>query len=358
MNMLGQRAVIALIGASFALLQTQKAHSAEGAAEGAKEEKHTYPVSLVRPLAKPMSPVVHGYGTLASDPHGQRSITAATMVEIEQIHVVPGQSVRRGQRLFTVASDPSSYLAYQQATTARRVADAELARLKAQLQDHIATLNQVETAEKALQDADAAVSAARRQLAGAPSEAVSAPIDGVVTAIPVAIGDRPAAGTPMATIAPSALSGITIGIEPAERTRVHVGDRATVKAVQVPGVTRTARVTVVGAALDKETRMVPVTLAFDGPASDDLIAGLSVEAKIATRALATFVLPRTALIRDDEALVVFEVLDGKAHRVPVELVHEEGAKVAVTGALSSTHSVVTIGSYELEDGAAVAEQKP
>jgi len=334
------------------------AQAAAGNGETATEEKRAYPVVAVRPIARSIQPVVYGYGTVASDPQGRRSITAATMVEIEQVLVAPGQAVRRGQPLFRVAAEPAAYLAYQQAVSARRVAKSELERLKKLLDDRLATVGQVETAEKAVEDAEAAVAGARRQLAAAPSEAVDSPIDGVVSDVTVAVGDRPAPGTSIATIVPSGISRVIVGIEPSARMNVRVGDRATVTAVQQPGSVRPARVAVVGAALDKETRLVPVTLLLEPPGSGDLIGGLSVEAQIATRAQAAFVVPRSALVKDDDDTVVFEVVEGKAHRVPVALVREEGARVAVTGALSKERAVVTVGAYELEDGAQVVEQKP
>jgi hypothetical protein len=44
--------------------------------------------------------------------------------------------------------------------------------------------------------------------------------------------------------------------------------------------------------------------------------------------------------------------------VPVVVEVDDGSRVGVTGALDRTRPVATTGAYELEDGVAVAEQKP
>ena len=185
-----------------------------------------------------------------------------------------------------------------------------------------------------------------------------APVDGIVTAITAAVGDRPVPGTAIATIAPPLATRVTLGIEPGEQRLVHVGDRVTVQPVQMTGQGRTGRVALVGASLDKETRLVTVSVALDPAKNDELLSGLAVEGAIETRAVAAFLLPRSALVKDETGTAVFEVVDGKAHRVPVVIENEEGSNVGVSGELDTARPVVTTGAYELEDGVAVAERKP
>ena len=325
---------------------------------GETEKAVTYPVVLVRPASRSFKQLVHGFGTVLPDARTARSVSSATMVEIRSVEVLPGERVKQGQPLFRVAADPLAYLAYQQAATAARLAKAELDRLKVLHADSLATATQVETAEKALADAQAGVEAARRQGASGETELLRAPVDGIVTVIAAAVGDRPAPGTSIATIAPPLATRVTLGIEPGEQRLVHVGDRVTVRAVQTTGQARTGRVAVVAASLDKETRLVTVSVALDPVTAPDLLSGLAVEGVIETRAIDAFSVPRSAIVKDEEGTAIFEVTDGKAHRVPVVIESEEGVRVGVSGALDPARPVVTIGAYELEDGVAVAEQTP
>ena len=327
------------------------------AAAQAKEsdEKTAHVVKTVHPLARMVSQVITGVGTYGQDALAQRSISSGTAVEVIAIHVAPGEQVRRQQGLLTVAADPNAYLVYQQALSARTLANAELERLTIQQRDHLATLAQVETAAKALSDADAGVEAARRLGSGAVTEELRAPVDGIVTAINTSVGDRPAAGSALVTLSPLTLTRITVGVEPGAQRLLHTGDHASLRTVPASQQDISARVVVVGASLDKDTRLVPITLAIDEAANKGLLPGAMVEARIKTVPVKALTVPRTALVKDEQGLGVFEIVAGQAHRVSVTLLTDDGPTVSVLGTLDPAHTIVTIGAYELEDGAMVTE---
>lgn len=318
----------------------------------------TYPVVTVAPVPRSFRPVVRGYGVLQADARSARSVTMATVGVIRAVEVLPGERVARGQPLFAVEPDPLAYLAYQQAASAARLAKAELARLSAERADNLATASQVETAEKALADAEAALEVARRQGAAGGAEVLRAPLDGIVATIGAGIGDRPPVGTALATITPANAAAVTLGVEPAEARLVHGGDVVRVRVVQLGARERTGRVTVVGAALDKTTRLVTVSASLDEKGFDDSPAGSAVEAEIQTRPIEAFAVPRAAIVRDADGTAVFEVRGRTAHRVPVVIEVDEGSRVGVSGALDQARPVVTTGAYELADGVTVTELKP
>ena len=84
--------------------------------------------------------------------------------------------------------------------------------------------------------------------------------------------------------------------------------------------------------------------------ADDLLADMAIEGRIEARQIEAFALPRSALIKDEEGLAVFEIVAGKAHRVAVVLAAEDGARVGVSGALDPNRPVVSVGAYELAEG--------
>jgi multidrug efflux pump subunit AcrA (membrane-fusion protein) len=185
-----------------------------------------------------------------------------------------------------------------------------------------------------------------------------APADGIVTAVGASVGDRPAVGASLAVIAPANGARAVLGVEPGEARLVHAGDRVKLRPAQAGARERSGRVAVVGAAIDKETRLVSVSVALDQAGFEDYLAGVTVEGSIETRAIDAFSVPRSAVIKDDEGAAVFEVAGGKAHRVAVVVEVDEGQRIGVSGALDRTRPIVTTGAYELADGVAVAEQKP
>ncbi|MBS0393118.1 MAG: efflux RND transporter periplasmic adaptor subunit [Proteobacteria bacterium] len=327
-------------------------------AEGGADRAASVPIATAVPVQRTYRRKVIGYGTLGLDPRTARVVSMATVGVVRAVAALPGQHVKPGEVLFTVAPDPLAFLAYRQAVSARGLAQAELGRLRAQRADNLATASQVETAEKALSDAEAGVDAARRQGAAAGSEDLRAPVDAVVTSINVNVGDRPAVGAALATLAPTVLGGITVGIEPDEARLVRAGDPVQLRPAVAGAGERTGHVAVVGRALDKGTRLVPVTVALDPAGPPDAPAGSTVEAEIATREVAAYSVPRSAVVHDAEGTAVFEVVDGKAHRVPVVVEVDDGGHVGVSGALDGRRRIATTGAYELEDGASVAEPNP
>ena len=315
-----------------------------GATEG--QRTVSYPVVTVAPAPRSFQQAIRGFGAIKADARSARVVSMATVGVVRSVDVLPGERVARGQPLLTVEPDPLAHLAYQQALSAEKLARAEVARLTAQRADHLATASQQETAEKSLADAQAGLEAARRQGATAGAEVLRAPADGIVTAVGVAIGDRPALGTALAAVTPANAARVLLGIEPGEARLAHVAAE------------RSGRVAVVGASLEKDTRLVNVAVALDQPGFGGYLAGSAVEATIETAAIAAFSVPRTAVVKDDDGTAVFEVVGGKARRVAVVVEVDEGARVGVSGELDRARPIVATGAYELEDGVTVAEHKP
>ena len=65
--------------------------------------------------------------------------------------------------------------------------------------------------------------------------------------------------------------------------------------------------------------------------------------------------PRASLVKDEQGFGVFEIVAGKAHRIPVALLIDDGPTVSVLGTLDPARTIVTTGAYELEDGTTVTE---
>lgn len=330
----------------------------DDAANGEEHKDVTYPVVLVSPEPRAFKRVVHAYGTINADLRAVHSISMGTVGVVRSVEVVPGESVRAGQVLFRVEPDPLARLAYRQASSALTLARAEVARLAAQRTEQLATATQLETAEKAVSDAEAGVDAARRQGATADVQVIRAATDGVVTAVSVTAGDRPAVGAALAGIAPSASARVQLGVEPGDALRIRAGMRVSLRSIHHDGATRTGKVVMAGASIDKDTHLVNVVVQTDQPTFGDWLVGEAVEATIAIESVDAFAVPRASVVKNEEGTSVYEVVDGKAHRVQVAIEVDEGARLGVTGALDRGRRIVTTGASELEDGGTVAEQKP
>ena len=65
------------------------------------------------------------------------------------------------------------------------------------------------------------------------------------------------------------------------------------------------------------------------------------------------VIPRSALLEDDDSAAVYTVRDGKAVRVPVTLGYIDGNLIEIRDGLQAGEPVVTAGKVALREGSAV-----
>src|SRR6202030_679100 len=95
-----------------------------------------------------------------------------------------------------------------------------LARQQQLFKQQLTTRDSVETAEKAVSDAQLTLDMFEKIGSIKPSEILAAPFDGVVSAISVSKGDRISAGAPLMTLSRTDQVILSVGIEPAALSKV------------------------------------------------------------------------------------------------------------------------------------------
>ena len=269
--------------------------------------------------------------------------------------VVAGQLVREGGLLATLEPDPNGQLAFVQARNAVQLTQAELQRLTELNALQLATTSQVDAAAKAHQDALAALAAQKSLGAGDASPSLRAPFDGVVLAVPAAQGDRIAAGAPVVQLASSRASRVRIGIEPTDARRVAPGTRVSLVALDRPEASFVVSVSEIQGALDPKTQLVNAIADLPSAWSARLVPGTRLRATLMLDQRQARVVPRNAVLSDEQGDYLFQIDGGTAHRTPVRKGIESGGLVEVDGA-DPARPVVTVGNYELEDGMRVRIQ--
>jgi membrane fusion protein (multidrug efflux system) len=78
--------------------------------------------------------------------------------------------------------------------------------------------------------------------------------------------------------------------------------------------------------------------------------GAAFKAQITVGHFDGFVVPRDEVLSDAKGAYVFQIGDGKAHRVAVTIAGSTGDQTAVTGAIDPAKPIVLQGNYQLEDG--------
>lgn len=305
-------------------------------------------------VAMPVRHTFHGkivaFGQLAADQRKALSLSVPNAARIIETEVVAGQRVKRDQPLLKLETDPATRSEYLKAQSALQVARDELARTERLHAEKLATNAQLDAARKALADAQAAL-AAQAKLGGAQADTtVRAPTAGVVTTLSAQAGQQVNAGTTLIQFAPTAALAAQLGIDPGAAADVRTGMPVLLDPVYgARGMAPLhATVAMVGDAINPQTHLVDVIATLDADAR--LPAGTALTGTIETTPFKAWAVPRNALQSDASGSYLFQVEQGKAHRVDVKVLSPDGSPVGVDGALDPHAPVITLGSYEVSDG--------
>ncbi len=275
---------------------------------------------------------------------------------VTRVLVRAGQSVRRGQLLIKVASTPANRAAFAQARDALHFAQAELARVRDLALRQLATQSQVDAASKAVDDARAALAAAKAQGLDQALQSVRAGFDGIVEAVATAPGAQLAAGATALSLAPRAGLQAVIGVDPLDAGRLRAGLAVSLASVFDPREHARATILALAGRVDPSTGRVDVTLALPSSARWAL-PGLAVQAELPLQAWSGWVVPRHAVLHDASGQAyVFQDDHGHAMRVNVSIDGEENERSAISGPLAPALPLVVLGNYELHDGMALRTQ--
>jgi RND family efflux transporter MFP subunit len=314
-------------------------------------------IETAAPREQVLKRTVQGYGIVATSEDAVIGVSFLHPGQISRLRVRPGEVVKASEVLLELSTDPSATLGYQTAVAALDFAKRDLARTKTLLAQHLATNAQLAAAQKAVEDAIAAVEVHRKLGNDRNTEVITAPFNGYVTALTVALGDRVQPNTTVLKLAPTDRVQVTVGLQPEDAARVQAGMAAEVVPVFTPdsrlsGVVRGATGTI-----NPATKRVDVWVEL-AAAEQELVPGTAVSVEIVLEQHIGWVVPRDAVLRDGKGDYIFQVTGSKAERVPVKTGIETDKYTEIIGRIDTRRPIVTVGNYELQDGMAVREGGP
>jgi membrane fusion protein (multidrug efflux system) len=275
--------------------------------------------------------------------------------QVSQLLVIVGQRVKTGTPLAALTSDPVAQTSYIQASNAVKFAQADLERTQQLFTLQLATQAQVDTARKTLQDAEANLTAQKKLGGDLGVATVTAPFDGVVTALAVAQGDRIQPGATILQLGHMDALRVQLGIEPSQSRLVRTGMPVTLSPVQSQDQTINAKINEVQDMVDAKTQLINAVTILPTNAANFLVPGTHAQGIIQVGQHEAFVAPRQAVLVDDNGAYIFQVVQGKAHRVNVTKGTENQNLVGIEGRFDPKNPVVVLGNYELQEGMKVRE---
>ncbi|HTT04641.1 MAG TPA: efflux RND transporter periplasmic adaptor subunit [Steroidobacteraceae bacterium] len=290
--------------------------------------------------------VVTLYGKAEASTLSRQSIMAQSSAQVSAVDVRLGQAVAANTALLQLTPTPATEATYKQARSALSVAQQGLERTRSLLTQHLATVQQLNDAEKAEGDARAALNALQTQGAGGPLT-LRAPFAAVVTSLPVSVGMIVNEGTALLELARSRALVLQAGAVPEVARNIQVGNAATINPIgssqSLPG-----KVLLRGAVVDAASGLVPIDIS--APA-DALLPGEQAAVTIRTGAARGYVVPHEAILLNDEGNpYVVQVIGGAAKKVDVRVLAMQGGRDVIDGALTASAPVALSGNYQLEDG--------
>ncbi len=295
------------------------------------------------------------YGIVSTDPVSVVNVNFPRAGQITRLLVSQGEVVKKGMPILQLDTSPLDSASYAQTMSSVDFARSELASLQSLAAQQLATKSQVANAQKAVSDAEALLAAQQRLGKDTKSELISAPFDGIVIALNITQGERIQAGATALQLARVDGLRVILGIEPEDIRRVKPGMPVHLTPVFNERLSASGTVNKIHGMINPQTRLIDATVRLEPKQAVRLVPGTRVLGLITLNRIRGAVVPRQALLRDDQGSYIFVVKNGRAHRINVRTGTESNGFIGVTGPVRQGENVVISGNYELREGMAVRE---
>jgi len=306
-------------------------------------------------VEKQIGETLIAYGVLDPDPDQVLSLSLSRAGLINRVWVRLGQRVKRGAKLLEVITSPDARMQYLQAQSAVDYATRELERKQRLLKEQLATKAQVDAARKALRDAGTSLDALHKRGLDRTKETLRAPMDGIITRLDVTQGQRVQADTSAMLIAAEKRLIARLGVEAEDLGSLKPGTPVTLIPVFVPDVKVQSRIREVHAMINPRTHLVEVLAPIPEQQVDHLVLGSRILAYIHLTLHQALMVPRSAVLSDEQGTFVYTVRQSQAQKIRVRTGLEQGNEIEIIGPLNVGDFVVMLGNYELRDGMFVRE---
>jgi RND family efflux transporter MFP subunit len=320
----------------------------------ADEVKGAAVVKIQDPKRGSIPNLVYAYGS--ATPTSAATVTASFQRDgqIAEIFVEVGDQFKKGDKLLDFGASPAAVVAYEQAKTTLSLKQHALERKQQLFKQQLATRDDVESAEKDLSDAQSTLDMYERIGSIKPSEILTAPFDGVVTAISVSKGDRISAGAPLMTLSRTDQIILSVGVEPADLDKVKPDLPVHLTSLLPGRKPSEGKVKRIGAAIDTKTRQIPVIIEL---AQGAALSGENFKAGIEVGKFQGWVVPRDSIGTNSKGTFVYQIDEGHAKRVYVKVIGSVGKNSVVDGDIDSQKEMILSGNYQVDDGDAVRPEE-
>jgi membrane fusion protein (multidrug efflux system) len=348
--MIGIAASIIVLAVGYYLLFSKSPdHPAES------EMLNQNPVAKVQvtPIQKEtIMETITAYGTVVPEPGAVETVSVPFESRIRRISVSEGQKVSKGDILLEIDPSPLAKLQMEQAQRAYTSAEQKLRKVQERVDLKLATKGELLTAEEVFQQARLQLKSLEQRGIGREKQ-IHSKSPGIVYKVHVEQGSVMPAGTPLVEIVPQDHIAVHLGVEQSDADRLKRGQLVLLSLVNISQSSEVSgHIRIISRSINPVSRLVNILVSLTSP--DGFFLGGYVRGKIVIASKKTMVVPRDAVLPEDDHYVLFIVKNGRALKRIVKTGLENHTQIEVIGKdLNLGDLVVNIGNYELEDGMAV-----
>jgi membrane fusion protein, multidrug efflux system len=315
-------------------------------------EKSTQ-VQLAAVENKAITEAVSTFGTVVPQAGKIVSINVPFETVVRHVMVTRGQLLQAGDLLIQISASPAAQLQFRQAQSAKELAQAELDQAEKQFGLKLATNKDLSEAQKAARDAQLTLECLQQQGVNAITE-LRAKSPCYADKVNVQDGQLVAAGTSLLDLIGGQDLEVKLGVRLDALDKIQAGQPVSLftdsfSTGPIPG-----QVRLVTHQVDPATGLVEVFAGVSQEYHPHLLIGAYVRGEIETRKDDALVVPKSAVLPEGDDFYLFMVADKKAVKHIVKLGIQTTTEVEVLSPdLKAGDQVVTVGNYELTDGATV-----
>ena len=286
------------------------------------------------------------YGVVTAETSDVTVLSVAFESRVLKILAVPGQRLDSESAVIEVEPSPDTQLQMLQASSAVDAATKDLEQTRQRFTNHLATNQELLQVQQALDLAKLKLDSMKKEGADKPAQLK---VSGLVSKLDVQEGQVVPAGGPLVEVAGGGKLQVRLGLEPDDAAKIHAGDSVALWDVRTDGSAVNGRVRLVAQRIDPDSRLIDVFVSL--PADSNMPLDAYVRGELTIPGADGLVVPRAAVLPDDDGYSLFTVTQGKAveHKVTIVLRNEESYEISGEG-LTAGEPVVVVGNLELDDG--------
>ena len=294
-----------------------------------------------------MTTDISSIGSLQSD----ESVKVASEVSgrIQEIAFQEGEHVSQGDVLFQL--DASLVKASLEETRARmKLANANYERAQRLQQSGSGTARALDEAQAEMNTASALIDSQQVQIS---KHTITAPFDGVMGLRSVSVGAYIATGAELVNLEKIDSLKLDFKVPEIYLASIAPGQAVTVTLDAIPGRTFESRIYAIDPMVDVNGRALSVRARLE---NKDLTLRPGLFARVVVKGKdtrSTVFVPESAIVPRGQERFVWQVADGKASEVMVELGQRSNGEVEITSGVAPGATIVIAGQNRLHAGASV-----